>query len=93
MNKHIRQALCDLDHEEAVLFDNPDFDDAVIGYTEEGRVIYDYDKMVKCYMEQENATEEEAIAWIEYNTMRSLPYVENAPIVMYPISQEVDKNG
>ena len=29
-------------------------------------------------------TAEDAIEWIEYNTIRSLPYAgENAPIVMY----------
>ena len=34
-------------------------------------------------MEADNITEEEAIDFIDYNTIRSLPYYgENAPIIM-----------
>jgi hypothetical protein len=37
-------------------------------------------------MEEEEFTEEEAIEWIDYNTIRALPYMgEKAPIIMYPI--------
>ena len=89
MNESVRQALCDVDHSDAVVFDNPDFDDAIVGYTDEGRVIYDYDDMVKCLVERDGMTELEAIEFIDYNTIRALPYAgENAPIIMnrlYPI--------
>lgn len=31
-------------------------------------------------------SDEEAVEWIEYNTMRALPYFgERAPIIMYPL--------
>lgn len=31
-------------------------------------------------------TEEEAIEWIDFNTLRALPYLgEGAPVVMYPL--------
>ena len=40
MNQDIRNALCDMGHEEAIVFDNPDYDEAIIGVTDEGQVIY-----------------------------------------------------
>lgn len=86
MNQEIRQALCDMDHEDAVVFDNPDYDDAIIGVTDEGQVIYDYDEMVKCLMKKDGIGELEAIEFIEYNTIRALQYAgEKAPIIMYRI--------
>ena len=83
MNQNIRESICDMGHDEAVVFDNPDFDDAIIGITDEGQVVYDYDDMVRTLSEQDHMTEEEAIEFIDYNTMRALPYAgEHAPIIM-----------
>lgn len=82
MKQEIRDALCDMGHEEAVIFDGPDYDEAIIGVTEEGRVVYDYDKMVQILVERDGMKEIEAIDFIEYNSIRALPYVENAPVVM-----------
>ena len=86
MNESLRQALCDMDHEDAVVFDKPDYDDAIIGVTDEGQVIYDYDTMVKCLIDRDGMSETEAIEFIDYNTIRALPYAgEKAPIIMYKI--------
>lgn len=83
MNEAIRQALRDMDHDEAILFDKPDYDDAIVGVTDEGRVIYDFDAMVKCLVDRDNMSEMEAIEFIEYNSIRALPYAgELAPIIM-----------
>lgn len=57
-----------------LIFDNHAYDASVIGISHEGRVIYDYNLMVKEFMEDEQCSEEEAIEWLEYNTMRSLGY-------------------
>lgn len=65
-----------------VRFVNPSFDKAIIGISHDDRLIYDYELMIKDYVEQCNCDIEEAIEWIEYNTIRSLPYVENSPIIM-----------
>lgn len=82
MNQDIRDALCDMGHEEAVIFDGPDYDEAIIGVTEEGQVVYDFDKMVQILVDRDGMEEIAAIDFIEYNSIRALPYVENAPIVM-----------
>ena len=69
--------------ENALKFESPSFDSAIIGVDYFGRLIYDYDKMIVELMETDNITEEEAIDFIDYNTIRSLPYVgEYAPIVI-----------
>lgn len=89
MNQKMREALCDMGHDEAVVFDGPDFDDAIVGVTDEGQVIYSYDLMVQSLMNHDGITMEEAIDFIEYNTIRSIPYAgENAPIIMYPVTPE-----
>ena len=86
MKEAVREALCDMGHDEAVVFDNPDFDEAIIGATEDGRVVYDYDAMVKCLAEKDGMTELEAMEFIDYNTIRAIPYAgEYAPIIMYSI--------
>jgi hypothetical protein len=72
--------------EDALVFDNLAYDKAIIGITTDDRVVYDYDKMVEDLVVNEDFTLEEAIEWIDYNTIGILPYSEdNRPIVMYPI--------
>ena len=45
-----------------------------------------YQEIYKQIPETEGFTEEEAIEWIDYNTIRALPYAgSKAPIIMYPI--------
>ena len=62
------------------------YDDALIGVTEDGRAVYDYEKMIQWLMDTEGWSCEEAMEWIDYNTLRSLPYMgEGAPIIMYPL--------
>lgn len=70
-------------HEETLRFDSPSFDTAIVGIDYFGRLIYDYDRMIAELMEADNITEEEAIDFIDYNTIRSIPYYgEYAPIVL-----------
>lgn len=65
---------------------NESYDDALIGVSEDGRAIYDFDKMVDWLIEKYGWSDIESIEWIEVNTLRSLPYMgEKAPIVMYRI--------
>lgn len=69
--------------EETVLFENPDFRHAIIGVSADGRVIYDYKLMVISMMLMDSLTHEDAIEFIEYNTLRAIPYMgDNAPIII-----------
>ena len=65
---------------------NESYDNALIGVSEDGRAIYDFDKMVEWLMNKYGWSYIESIEWIEVNTIRALPYMgSNAPIVMYSI--------
>lgn len=73
-------------YENVKYFTNYGYDDALIGVSDDGRAIYDYEKMIEWLMDEEGWTDEEAVEWIEYNTIRALPYFgEGAPIIMYPL--------
>ena len=80
------EKILEAGYEDVVIFSDFSYDDALIGVSEDGRAIYDYDKMVAWLMENEGWSQDEAIEWIEYNTIRALPYAgPKAPIVMYPV--------
>lgn len=86
-NRPNRDLLNELGYEDVVVFENPDYDSAIIGVSEGRRAVYDFDKMVKHLVDKDGMTDEEAIEFIEYNTIRALPYFANSPIIMYPIEQ------
>lgn len=80
------ERLLDAGYENVKYLTNYSYDDALIGVSQDGRAIYDYDKMVEWLMKEEDWSMEEAIEWIDYNTLRALPYFgEDAPIIMYPM--------
>lgn len=65
---------------------NYSYDDALIGVTSDDRAVYDYELMVEWLINSEDFTEEEARDWIDYNTLRALPYMgEGAPVILYPL--------
>lgn len=80
------ERLLEYGYEDVKYLVNESYDDALIGVTEDGRAVYDFNKMVEWLMDEEGLTDTEAIEWIEFNTLRALPYMGNrAPIVMYPL--------
>ena len=67
----------------SIIFDNAAYDNSIIGTTLDGRVIYELTLMVDEYMIENGCCEEDAIEWIEYNTMRALPYFgDKTPIIV-----------
>ena len=79
------EKLVDAGYEDVVIFDNPSYDNALVGVSEDNRAIYDYDKMVVWLAVTWGISREEAVEFIEYNTIRALPYKEDAPIILYRI--------
>lgn len=68
---------------DAMVFVNPDFDDAIIGTTDDGRAVYSYSRMVECLVRDDGMTEDEAAEFIDYNTLRAIPYMgEKAPVIV-----------
>lgn len=82
-----RQRLIEMGYEESVVFENPDFDSAIVGVDSDGHVVYDFEEMVECLMREDGMEYEEAVEFIEYKTIRALPYIQQHPIVMYRIDE------
>ena len=60
------------------------YDTALIGVTDDNRAVYDYMEMVNWLIFHEEMTMEDAVEWLEYNTIRSLPYFgDDGPIVVH----------
>lgn len=76
-------------YEDVTILENYSYDDALVGVTEDGRAVYDFDKMVAWLVKTQGFTELEAVEWVEYNTIRALPYMgPEAPVIMYPLPAE-----
>lgn len=79
------EKLLENGYEGVTIFKDFGYDSALIGISDNGRAIYDYEKMILYLGETQGWCEKDCIEWIEYNTLRALPYFDKAPIVMYPI--------
>ena len=78
------ERLADMGYDDVVILENYSYDDALIGVTEDHRAVYDFDKMVEWLCEKEGFSMVSAIEWIEYNTIRALPYAgAGAPVIMF----------
>lgn len=86
MNKDI---LNDMGYEDSIIFENPDYDNAIVGISTSGNVIYDYDLMIKHLVETEGMDEMEAADFVSYNTIRALDYFtgDPKPIVMFNLDE------
>ena len=59
-----------------------DFPDAIIGITTDNALVYSLKKMVES-LENEGMNNEDAIEYLYYNTLRTLPYMpEVRPVVL-----------
>ena len=70
--------------EDTIFLDDPSIEDAIIGITEDGHLIYNYDSMVNNLVynyRKEGLNEDEAytsaIECISYNTIRAIPYMKS----------------
>lgn len=78
----LKNNLISMGYDDIIIFENPSYASAFIGITTDNRCVYDYNLMIKKLMTVDKMTSVEAIDFTEYNTMRSLPYYENSPIVI-----------
>lgn len=71
-NMKNKDILIDLGFEDFIIFENPDYDSAIIGITDDNQVVYDYDKMILFLEQEDNMSYEEAADFISYNTLFAL---------------------
>ena len=81
------EKLLEYGYEDVKYLVNESYDDALIGVSEDNRAVYDFGLMIEWLINKYGWSVEESIEWIEYNTIRALPYFgEGAPIIMYPLN-------
>ena len=68
-------------YEDVIIYDNPSYDDALIGVTSDNRAVYDYDKMIEWLVSKENMDYEEAADFINWND--SFYYGEGYPLIIF----------
>ena len=79
----LKDWLCDRDYEDTVILESPDYLSAVVGISDDGRLIYDYEKMVEHLVATDGMDYEEACEFIDFNTIGSLPSMgEKRPIIL-----------
>jgi hypothetical protein len=77
----LQQILDNFPDQPFVILDG--LDNAVIGVDQNAeRLVYSINDIVDCFVEQ-GMEPDEAIEYYEYNTARAVPYIENAPILIY----------
>ena len=82
------EKILEAGYEDVIILSDFSYDDALIGVSDDGRAVYDYHKMVDWLVEEEDFTRDEAIEWIEYNTIRALPYFgPRAPIIIHLLEE------
>lgn len=82
--EELKEYLLQEDYKDTVYFESLDYASAIIGITDDARLIYSYDLMVEHLMKEEGIEEEDAHDYINYNTIGSVN-VPNAPIIMFNI--------
>ena len=83
----LKEWLTDNEFDDTIMFECPDYVTAVVGISEDNRLIYDYDKMAQHLVDTDNIEYDEACDFIDYNTLRALPYMGGAkPIILMPIT-------
>ena len=75
-----RELIEEAGYEDVIIYDNPSYDDAFVGVTNDNRAVYDYDKMLDWLVEKEGMDYDEAADFVCYND--SFYYGEGYPIII-----------
>lgn len=70
--------------DDTVYLENYSYDTAIVGISQDGRLIYSYDKMVDWLTVNTDMSLEEAVEWLEYNTL-GVCGGEGMPIILYSL--------
>ena len=85
--EELREYLLEQGNDETTFFTNPDYIEAIVGVSQDGRLVYSYKNMVNSLVLRDNISIEEAMEFIDYNTLRTLPYMgDYSPVIVYNAS-------
>lgn len=77
-----RDKLLNEGYEDVIIFENPSYDEALIGVTyNTNQAVYDYELMIEHLMNVDNMTYEEAADFISYNC--SFSYGSEYPLILF----------
>ena len=76
--KKAYEAICD--DSNCYIIDG--FPRAVIGVSQDNRIIYDFDKIIEILMSRDGMTEFEALEYYSFNIERAFPYYKPSPIII-----------
>ena len=65
-----------------LLFDNHAYDRSIVGISTDGRIVYNLGTMVAELMDDEGWSYEEAIEWLDYNTLNAHISNGKAPLIV-----------
>lgn len=93
-NKELKDIISDMvggdedTLDQIVVLEGDEFADGFIGLSTDNAAVYSYEKLVTSLSTQNDDWEEtDAIEWLEYNTLRAIPYIKEgiAPIIIHEI--------
>ena len=105
INEDLRKKIDDAGFTNSIVYDNPSFDDSIIGVDDNGKIVYSFQLMIDEFIRDEmNETfdglhsdeyydkRDEAIEFIEYNTVRATPYMSTygIPPLIIDYNHETD---
>lgn len=93
--EELKELIDEMTDNGVILFENPDYYSAFIGISHDDAAIYDYELMVEYLIRVYEMEAEEAIEFIDFNTIRVLDYWDccddgdgdcrgKTPIIMFP---------
>lgn len=87
----LRTFLTDNGYEDAVVFTDPDFVQAFIGVSHDGRAVYSVIRMIDWLVIFDELSSEDAMDFISSQTIPSLPYMgDKAPIILYDLIEDIN---
>lgn len=81
-----KETVLNLIEDDVTFFEPEEYFEAVIGLTTDGRLVYSREKIIGILMDVNGMTNEEAEEWVEFNMVRTLPYMgEKHPEILYEL--------
>ncbi len=82
----VRQAYLDTDEaDDCYLIDG--FATAVVGVSQDGRLVYDHDAIMSHLTDAQNMPHDEASEYYCYNIVRAFPYHQPSPIILMQLDE------
>lgn len=92
VNEELRKKIADAGYENSIVYDDPSFDNSIVGVDVNGKTVYLYPLMAIEFVEDDGINEEsdlysdaigEAYEFIDFNTVRATPYMGGlAPVII-----------